>query len=176
MKSKLESNLKWIEVTFCLKLACYVCQNAKWFFPDKKKSKMYCGLSKLPPWYTKICKFAHQNSHQLFAAGRRSPSFHLLVFLHPIKELLDVFLPHHFLAVGKLGQVLHQIVLHRVVRMDGLHLKVKMSWSIVGFCLLLGFFGCDLLNPAHLPKGFHASLLHRRVKPWFLCLERLICS
>ena len=67
----------------------------------------------------------------LFAAGRRAPSLHLLVLLHSIKELFNVLLPHHLLTAGKLGKVLHQVVFHRVVRMDGLHLRFPVFHHVI---------------------------------------------
>jgi hypothetical protein len=42
-----------------------------------------------------------------------------------LEELLDVLLPHHLPVLGKLGQVLHQVLFHAVVHGDGLHLQTE---------------------------------------------------
>ena len=91
---------------------------------------IFCILKIL---FTEICNFGKHVIKLFAAAWRRTSCFHLLVLLHSLEELLDILLPHNLLAVGELGQVLHEVVLHGIVRVDCLHLKLKFHIALYLF-------------------------------------------
>ena len=153
----------------------------------KKIEKVYCGIPKLPPIFPratfdntltgalKFANFTSQLSKNYLQLEGGPPLFIFLFFFIPSKNSLMSSSLTTFLLLANLAR--YSIRLSFIV----LYEWIASTWGEnvtkpLHFLDLLNIeSNCDLLNPAHLPKGFHSSLFHGCVKPWFFCLLVQIC-
>ena len=158
------------------------------FSDEKKIEKVYCGIPKLPPIFPratfdntltgalKFANFTSQLSKNYLQLEGGPPLFIFLFFFIPSKNSLMSSSLTTFLLLANLAR--YSIKLSFIV----LYEWMASTWGSQYFIMSRnhnGWFDLrnDLLNPAHLPKGFHASFLHRRVQTLrFLCLENQRCS